>query len=199
MAKRSGNIDKNTARAVGNTIEIVDGNRSDAESTTGESDGIDRIATNGADGDDASEYGDSPNYVDPATATATGTGDSGTGTGKRRGRKPGTKNKPRGTSATQATADLSGMLFTAHLFMAKMLKSEIMEITKEESEELSSAITRVTQLYDVALLSEKNWAFLNLAMVMGNIYGTRLMVISKQSKKKTNVVDMPFTPIQQAQ
>ena len=199
MAKRSGNIDRNSARVIGNTIESVDSNRSDAESVTGESDGIDRIAANGSDGDDSSEYGNSQNYVDPATATAAGTGDSGTGTGKRRGRKPGTKNKPRGTSTTQATADLSGMLFTVHLFMAKMLKSEVMEITKEESEELSSAITRVTQLYDVALLSEKNWAFLNLAMVMGNIYGTRLMVISKQSKKKTNVVDMPFTPIQQAQ
>lgn len=197
MAKRSGNIDRNSTRAVGNTIESVDGNRSDAESATGESDGIDPIAANGSDGDDSSEYGNSPNYVDPATATATS--DSGTGTGKRRGRKPGTKNKPRGTSTSQATADLSGMLFTAHLFMAKMLKSEVIEITKEESEELSSAITRVTQLYDVALLSEKNWAFLNLAMVMGNIYGTRLAVISKQSKKKANVVDMSFTPIQQAQ
>lgn len=191
MAKRnSGNGKRNDVDAGSDP----NGTGVDGDNATVELDGNAGIATEDDRGTESDNDGDGTEFVNPTTTT---TGDSGSaagaGTGKRRGRKPGTKNKPRGTSATQATADLSGMLFTIHMVMAKMVKSELMQITKEESEELSAAITRVTQLYDIRLLDEKTWAFINLALVMGNIYGTRLMVVSLETKRaKNNVVDMPI-------
>ncbi len=196
MAKRGNkNISNNDIRIGSgeNGVAIV-------PNDSGEFDGTNTISAENDSGAKPSDAGNDTVFVDPTSATATGdsgTG-TGTGTGKRRGRRPGTKNKPRGTGTTQTTADLSGMLFTIHIVMAKMLKTELLQITKDESEELSAAITRVTQLYDVHLLDEKSWAFLNLALVMGNVYGTRLMVASMKGKhEKHNIVDMPF-PIGQA-
>lgn len=183
---RNGNNDERDSNGIG-----VVANDPSAESNI--NDPSTTVDDRGAESVDA---GYDSNFVDPATASidrGAGAG-AGAGTGKRRGRKPGTKNKPRGTSASQATADLSGMLFTVHMVMAKMVKSELLQITKEEAEELSAAITRVTQLYDVHLLDEKTWAFLNLALVVGNVYGTRLMVATMKNKQeKKNVVDMPIT------
>lgn len=192
MAKRGNkNISNND-----NRIGSGENGATIAPNDTGEFDGTNTISAIDDSGTESNNAGNDSVFVDPASATATG--DSGTGTGKRRGRKPGTKNKSRGTGTTQTTTDLSGMLFTIHMVMAKMLKTDLLQITKDESEELSAAITRVTQLYDVHLLDEKSWAFLNLALVMGNVYGTRLMVASMKVKhEKHNIVDMPF-PIGQA-
>lgn len=82
--------------------------------------------------------------------------------------------------------------------MAKAVKLDLLEITKDESEQLGAAITRVTELYDVPIMSEKSMAFVNLGMVMASIYGTRAMVIAAQkvdSKKSPNVVTMPFSEV----
>lgn len=196
MGKRAGSFGSRNIGSVGNAGENVDGIGSVGESTTGESDGSIGIAAVDDRGTESTDAGDGTQFVDPASAGDNSSAGTGTYTGKRRGRKPGSKNKSR-ASATQATADISGILFTAHLFMAKLAKSDVLEITKEESEELGAAITRVSQLYEVPLLSEKHMAWLNLAMVSGNIYGTRLMVLSMNKKQsKNNVVDMPFQPVQ---
>ena len=69
---------------------------------------------------------------------------------------------------------------------------DILELSKDESDALGAAVTRVSQLYEIPLMSEKAMAWLNLSMVMGSVYGTRFMVASMQSKQaKQNVVDMP--------
>lgn len=160
-----------------------------SESDDSATDGIDNSVSSDIDSGESK-------FIDPSSLTGAGT-DSGDSTPKRRGRKPGSRNKSRGTSATQATADVSGILFTIHLFIANFVKNEILAITKEESDQLAAAITRVTELYEIPLLSEKHMAFLNLAMVSGGIYGTRFVALSMQKKKeKANVVTMPFNMAQ---
>lgn len=73
------------------------------------------------------------------------------------------------------------------------MKNDILAITKEESEQLGAAITRVTELYDVPLLNEKHMAIVNLLMVSGGIYGTRFIAASMMHKKKqAEVITMPF-------
>lgn len=82
------------------------------------------------------------------------------------------------------------MLFTLHLFAAKISKIELLEITQDEAEQLAGAITRVTELYDIAILDEKTMAWVQLAMVGSAVYGTRIMASVLSAKKKSNVVEM---------
>lgn len=164
------------------------------DADTIELDGDNSESANDDSGAESDATGSGTEYTDPSSAGSNSSTSAGSGTGKRRGRKPGSRNKSAGgkASATQATNDISGILFTAHLFIAKAVKMDLLEITKEESEELGGAITRVTELYEIPLLSPKHMAFVNLAMVMGNVYGSRLIVASLQKKQAAKVVDMPF-------
>jgi len=125
---------------------------------------------------------DGTKFVSPTNAT----GGSSDGIPKRRGRKPGSKNRAGGTSprsATQTSQDISVLLFSLHLGVAAIFKSPGFAITPDESEKLGDAITRVTELYDISVLPEKTIAWINLAMVAGTIYGPRMM--TKKSVQKS--------------
>jgi hypothetical protein len=130
---------------------------------------------------------DTPQYVDPASAT-----DPATGTPKRRGRPRGSSNRnPKRTTATQATADISSILLTLHFGMSKIFKDDIWMITEPESQEMSKAITRVTELYDIQIIPEKQMAWLNLAMVGASVYGPRIAASGKK-KKGPHIVEGNF-------
>jgi hypothetical protein len=137
--------------------------------------------------------GNGAEFIEPAAAAASASCD-GTDAPRRRGRKPGQRNKPRAVSATQATNDLSGMLFTAHLFAAQMLKMELLAIDEDEAKRLGAAITRVTQLYDVSILPEKQMAFIQLAMVAGQVYVPRVMSVMAKPKPRATVTPINAQP-----
>ncbi len=135
--------------------------------------------------------GNGPSFVDPASLDGSGDNQPDGGTGKRRrGRPAGLRNKR--TSTTQATADISSLLFSLHLGMAAFLKADVVMLTEEESQRLGAAITRVTDLYDIRILPEKYMAWINLAIVGGSIYGPRVVVLARQPKKQpATVVNFP--------
>ncbi len=120
--------------------------------------------------------------VDPAEL---GTGNSG-GTGdaprKRRGRPAGT-----GTRKSKASApNLSGiesLLVSLHVFAAAALKEPALALTKDEAKSLSDAVGKVAEHYPVTI-DPKTMAWVNLAMVAGGIYGTR--VVGMVAKRKRN-------------
>lgn len=137
--------------------------------------------------------GNGAEFVDPASASGDSDGDS--SGRKRRGRPRGSSSKR--TSTTQATADISRILFSLHLGMAKFLKSDVLALSEEESQELGAAITRVTDLYDIRILPEKYMAWINLAVVGGGIYGPRL-IVANMKKKPASVIVMPSPPVPDA-
>lgn len=138
---------------------------------------------------------DTSSFLDPATLA----GDSGsTGTGKRRGRKPGSRNRATGTpgkSASQTSHSISNILFSMHMMASVFFKTPELSMEEEEAKELATAITRVTELYDVPMMDEKTMAWINLAMVGAKIYGPRAVAVTvnKKNKPRQNmgVVDMP--------
>ena len=137
--------------------------------------------------------GNGTQFTDPTSGTRRGgTSDDGTPT-RRRGRPTGSRNGKRAT-ATQTTGDIALILHSLHMGMANAFKNELFAISKDEAEKLSAAITRVTELYEIRILPEKQMAWLNLAIVGGGIYGTRIMansVLKARKKKGPQVVDMP--------
>lgn len=113
-------------------------------------------------------------FTDPATLTGTSDNSgSGSGGGKRRGRKPGTKNRAStgGSRLTSKTTDsIAAMLFTVHSVAASIIKIPALKIPKSGCKELADAIMEVTELYEIPLLSEKGMAWANLAAVATKVY-----------------------------
>ena len=57
-------------------------------------------------------------------------------------------------------------------------------LTEDESKRLASAITRVSELYEVPFLDEKSRAWINLGLVGVEVYGTRITAAMVERKKK---------------
>jgi hypothetical protein len=117
---------------------------------------------------------------DPTTGT-TERGDSSSGTGKRRGRPPGTKNRVPlgGTSKAEKESNISGLegvLVTIHLAAAKMLDTPELQLTEAEAHSLAGAVQKVNEQYQT-MLNPRALAWLQLAMVAGSIYGTRIYAV----------------------
>jgi hypothetical protein len=67
---------------------------------------------------------------------------------------------------------------------ASLLKMPSLVLTEEESKRLATAITRVTELYEVPILDEKTRAWLNLGIVGVEVYGTRIVAEMNERKKR---------------
>jgi hypothetical protein len=138
--------------------------------------------------------------VEPTDATRSG--DSGSSIpGKRRGRKPGSKNR---TTAEKTSSDLSSLedlLISLHLIGAAIIGSPLVALAEDEAIKLSKAMRKVAAHYDVAMNS-KMLAWGNLIAVSGAIYGTRIMtamMTPKEQQKQnaplnTRVVDIKNPP-----
>lgn len=57
-------------------------------------------------------------------------------------------------------------------------------LTEDESKMLANAVNKVTELYDIPILSEKSQAWMGLAIAAGTIYGPRLMTAKLNNKQK---------------
>lgn len=86
-------------------------------------------------------------------------------------------------SASEATSDLAGLLYSLHFMGAAFLKIPDMALTEDESRNLATAVVRVTELYDLPLMSEEARAWINLTMVAGNVYGTRIASHAIEAKR----------------
>jgi hypothetical protein len=164
------------------------------QSITGEPDSDDIGATGDNHQPDSTgagnNAGDTPHYVDPTTATG-GTAD---GTPKRRGRPRGSRNgTPRRATASQATSDISSLLLTVHFGLSKILKDDVWKLTEDEAKEMSGAVTRVTELYDIQIIPEKQMAWLSLAMVGASVYGPRIVATGNKKKKGPHIVEGNFS------
>jgi hypothetical protein len=83
--------------------------------------------------------------------------------------------------------------------MANMFRSPGLILTEDEASKLGEAITRVTELYDVQILPEKQMAWINLLMCAGGIYGPRIVASGLRKKQqKPQVITMPSNPVEQA-
>jgi hypothetical protein len=131
-------------------------------------------------------------------------GDSGgqrTYTGKRRGRKPGSRNKQSGngskSNTSKTTDSIAAMLFTIHSVAGSLLKMPSVQIPKKSCRELAEAMMQVTELYEIPLLDEKGMAWTNLAAVACKVYifrGEAEIVVDNVNKKVTVIsepVEMP--------
>lgn len=146
---------------------------------SGESTEIDGGVTSATNND--GDGGDS-DVIDPRTGYSDGT-DTDTGTGTRRKRGP---NKRSGTRSrkenTETTRSLSALLYSLHYMAATMMEAPEFAVTEEESDKLAAAVSKVTELYDVAIMGEKTAAWVGLAVAGGTIYGPRLIALNNRVK-----------------
>jgi hypothetical protein len=118
----------------------------------------------------------------PATATATANADAGT-------RK----------SSTQTASDLTAILFSAHMMLAAFTKQPNFIVTEEEAAKLAKGISRVAELYDAPLLDERTRAWIGLALVGAEVYGTRIAAVVVEAKRRQNGATPPMVrPIRPA-
>lgn len=163
--------------------------------TQGGDDSDDSSVVGGQRSDDGSGDG-GRSVIDPGSIDPN-TGDTGTGTGgKRRGRKPGGRNKTGGkTSTTKTTDSLSAILHSVHMMGSLLLGIPEILLTQDEAKQLAEAVNRVTELYDIPLMDEKTYAWVQLGMVASTIYGPRIATVvlktPKKGKTSGKVVDMP--------
>jgi len=68
---------------------------------------------------------------------------------------------------------------TGHSMLAGITKVAELELTADESVNLASALSTVNAFYQVQV-AEKTLAWVNLAMVSGMIYGTRIIAIRER-------------------
>lgn len=117
---------------------------------------------------------------------------------KRRGRKPGSKNKPRKETAQ----NLTQLLYTIHMGLATISRTPEMNLDPEEAEEYSLAIQQLNEAYGgEIIIPPKVMAWLNFGMCTGTIYGTRAVAIynRKQDERKRrklareNTMQFPVT------
>lgn len=109
-------------------------------------------------------------------------GDTVSGEPRRRGRKPGSRNKAARPSK-ENTQDLTGLLLSIHLMGAAFLKTPELALTPDEAEQLGTAVARVNAEFGVQIMSQKMAAIVNLTIVAGTIYGPRAVTIFHEKKK----------------
>lgn len=125
---------------------------------------------------------------------ATDGGDS--GTRKRRGRKPGSKNR---TAAKKAEDSVAPFLMMAHQWAAVFLKTPEIMLSQDEAKQLSDAYTNFCEYHEIPVMSDKRMSEVNMIIALAMVYGPRAIAVRNrlreeaQAKRAKNV-----TPIQQA-
>src|SRR6185369_6211944 len=117
---------------------------------------------------------DSIEHFDPGTIIAGSDTDTGSGDtpGKRKRGRPAGSTNSKGKKSN-STQNLEGLLYGLHGMLAAISHTPELELSKEESETLSSAIQGINDLYDVPVVPPWVTAWGNLAFAVGGIYGPR--------------------------
>lgn len=155
-------------------------------------DGNDNVTTGNDSGSGKREQPNTTEFINPSSGT--NSSDSGTSTRTRRRRSDAGFKRGVRVRETQTSADLKSLLLTIHFGLAGVLHSPKLKLTEGEAEQLANALKRVTDLYDVHILPEKQMAWLNLAIVSGAIYLPRIRKETTPKDERPKVV--PFTPQQ---
>jgi hypothetical protein len=120
------------------------------------------------------------------------------GTGKRRGRKPGSRNRTTVLTEAQKKGNLAGLeslLYSLHSMGAGIFACPELQIAESEAKLLADAAARVAVLYDTTI-NPRVMAWSNLLSVVGMVYGTRIWSIrarwKDESKARPKVVSMPI-------
>ena len=93
---------------------------------------------------------------------------------RRRGRKPGSRNKAKATTDTLALDGLKSVLFAIHLSLATVINDSDWAIDESEAERLAKAFENVAAQYNVTM-DPRTQAWFNLALAAGSIYGPRVV------------------------
>lgn len=118
--------------------------------------------------------------IDPADiGTGNDGGNGGSGNGgdepKRRGRKPGSKNKTRQAPPQIDLAGVEKLLLSAHSMLAAITKIREFELDESEARSIATAIARVTRHYPILdKISDSTVDHANLFSVLAGTYGTRI-------------------------
>lgn len=108
------------------------------------------------------------------------------GTPRRRGRPPGSTNRPRDTRESEAEihlknslSNIEDLLTSIHWGTARLLDMSELELSADDSRQLSRAIRECLKHYQFNI-DPKKVALGNLLMVAGGIYGPRAVAIYKR-------------------
>lgn len=105
---------------------------------------------------------------------------------RRRGRQPGTKNKPKETQVQGSLKGIEKLLISIHMAGAVMLKTPELILDPSEAKDLTEAINGVAKFYPVGM-SEKALAWMNLATTMAGIEGSRILAIKLRKQKEKTI------------
>lgn len=115
---------------------------------------------------------------------------------KRRGRPPGSTNKPRNDppkAASDLVANLERLLLSIHIMGAAFLNWDELEIDADEARRLSDAIKEVGKHYAMQV-DPKKLALIELGVVCAGIYGPRCVTAWRSHKKET-IESSKVTPV----
>ncbi len=117
------------------------------------------------------------------TRTGSGGGDSGAGSGndaagtgerKRRGRQPGSVNKPK--EDRKSNLSVEALLLSWHGMAAAFFSAEELMLSEKEAKAYASAINEVSALYN-HVVDPRVMVWGNLILTVGGIYGSRIFAI----------------------
>lgn len=148
-----------------------------------------------ADSADVADADNASGIIDPASI-GTVTADTDAPYGRFKSGKP--RKRPRNGSdrnsggdrrdtrakPSKASGDLTALLHSIHMMGASFLGIPQLVLDEDEAKRMGEAVARVTELYDVPMMSEEARAWTNLALVSGAIYGPRFISYSLDKKTK---------------
>lgn len=120
-----------------------------------------------------------------------------TGTGKRRGRKPGTRNKDAGEKSAVNINGIEKILYSIHAVLAGITKVPELELDEREAKDIANAIAGVSEQY-MLTIDPKKAAWIDLARVVGVVYGPRGVSYYMRKKAEAAARPQPQTPGRQA-
>jgi hypothetical protein len=105
---------------------------------------------------------------------------------KRRGRKPGSKNRASIPTEKPPQSNLiesfESLLLSVHFMASKLLDAPEWELDPPEAKALSDSLKRIAEFYPVGL-SPKRIAQAELAVVVATVYGPRIVTSFKKAPK----------------
>lgn len=149
-------------------------------------------------GDGAGGSSGPSGFIDPASAA--GGSDSGVRDGgpRKRGRKPGGKNKPR--APKNAPSDLDSFfatcIFGIHQIAASVAKAPELELDDEESARIAKHARAVLSQYTSIDVSPRAQAWVGLIVACGGVYGPRLVAhkIRREHEREARQHRQPAPP-----
>jgi hypothetical protein len=111
---------------------------------------------------------------------------------KRRGRPVGSKNRSREETQAEShlSANLDGLLLSAHFAVAAFLEVPELEINKTQAEQYADSLKQVMKHYQTTI-DPKKLAWVQLIFTMGGIYGPMIPAIRARKAKEPVVAPKP--------